>query len=83
MDMSGGVFGRIGAAITQDTGDYERLDRHYQASSTVTSAIAENSVLRNRIGVSRFRFDVWCSAEVRMLFAACVWCRSTSLMQND
>eukprot|EP00752_Nemacystus_decipiens_P006717 g6040.t1 len=30
MDPSGGVFGRVGTAITQDTGDYERLDRHYQ-----------------------------------------------------
>lgn len=30
MDVSGGVFGRLGAAITLDTTDYDRLDRHYQ-----------------------------------------------------
>lgn len=30
MDTSAGVFGRVGVAIAQDTGDYERLDRHYQ-----------------------------------------------------
>ena len=30
MDPTEGVFGRVGTAITQDTGDYERLDRHYQ-----------------------------------------------------
>lgn len=33
MDTTTGVFARVGTAITHDTGDYERLDRHYQVGA--------------------------------------------------